>query len=58
MSILVLDDIFSALDRRTALSILWHLFGDDGLLKELNCTVVMTSYLREALHKYHIVPAY
>lgn len=41
--LLVLDDIFSALDRKTALSILLRLCGEDGLLKQLNCTVVIAT---------------
>lgn len=45
----VLDDIFSALDRRTAVSILYQLCGEDGLLRRLGCTVVISTYLIECL---------
>lgn len=49
MSIVVLDDVFSSLDRKTATSILFRLCGQDGLLRELNTAVVLTSYLPECL---------
>ncbi|KAJ6780954.1 hypothetical protein PWT90_10930 [Aphanocladium album] len=47
--ILVLDDIFSALDRKTAVSILFHLCGEDGLLRQAGCTVILATYLPECL---------
>ncbi|KAJ4145421.1 hypothetical protein LMH87_004273 [Akanthomyces muscarius] len=48
-SIIVLDDIFSSLDRKTATAILFQLCGNNGLLKELNSAVVLSSYLPECL---------
>ncbi|KAJ6785368.1 hypothetical protein PWT90_04529 [Aphanocladium album] len=47
MSIIVLDDVFSSLDHKTATSILSQLCGRNGLLRELNTAVVLTSYLPE-----------
>lgn len=47
LSIIVLDDVFSSLDRRTAISILFRLCGEDGLLKELNSTVIISTFFRE-----------
>ncbi|KAJ6785660.1 hypothetical protein PWT90_06005 [Aphanocladium album] len=47
--VIVFDDIFSALDRGTALDILVGLCGNQGLLREWNCTVVLSSYLPECL---------
>lgn len=45
MSVVVLDDVFSALDKKTAMSILFHLFGEDGLVKELNCAAIIATNL-------------
>ncbi|KAJ4155490.1 hypothetical protein LMH87_000731 [Akanthomyces muscarius] len=47
--VIILDDVFSAIDRRTALEILQGLCGQNGLLRQLNCTVVLSSYLPECL---------
>lgn len=47
--IVVLDDIFSALDRKTAVSILFLLCGEDGLLRNAGCTVIMATHLSEVL---------
>ncbi|OAA78555.1 ABC transporter, transmembrane domain, type 1 [Akanthomyces lecanii RCEF 1005] len=46
---LVLDNIFSALDRKTAVSILLQLCGEKGLLRKAGCTVVIATYLPESL---------
>ncbi|KAJ6779422.1 hypothetical protein PWT90_03878 [Aphanocladium album] len=46
-SLLLLDDTFASLDRRTAASILFRLCGKDGLLKSSNCTVVFATSLAE-----------
>ncbi|TQS34482.1 hypothetical protein Golomagni_05130 [Golovinomyces magnicellulatus] len=43
-SILVLDDIISALDHTTALSIIVKLFGPEGLLKSQGRTVIMATH--------------
>lgn len=48
-SVLLLDDIFSSFDRRTATSILFGLCGEDGLLRKAKCTVVYVTYLTESL---------
>lgn len=47
--IIVLDDIFSALDRKTAVSIIFQLCGEEGLLRKAGCTVVFATYLPESL---------
>ncbi|KAJ6783073.1 hypothetical protein PWT90_06073 [Aphanocladium album] len=47
--ITVLDDIFSSLDRQTAVCILYQLCGRNGILKEAGCTVVLVTYLPECL---------
>ncbi|KAJ6779367.1 hypothetical protein PWT90_04032 [Aphanocladium album] len=50
MTTILLDDAFSALDRPTAVAILHALCGkQDGLLRQSNTTVLMTSYLPECL---------
>ncbi|KAJ6789065.1 hypothetical protein PWT90_00367 [Aphanocladium album] len=49
MSIVLLDNVFSSLDRRTAVSILFRLCGEDGFFREQGTTVVLTSYLPEIL---------
>ncbi|KAJ3496168.1 hypothetical protein NLG97_g2855 [Lecanicillium saksenae] len=48
-SLLLIDDIFSSLDRRTAVSILFRLFGHGGgVLRESGCTVVFATSLVES----------
>lgn len=47
--VIVFDDIFSALDRKTALEILVGLCGEQGLLRQRHCTVVLSSYMPECL---------
>ncbi|KAJ6785369.1 hypothetical protein PWT90_04530 [Aphanocladium album] len=48
-SFLLLDDFLSSLDRRTAASILFRLFGHEGgLLRESGCTVVFATSLMES----------
>lgn len=49
MSLVVLDDVFSALDRKTALSILCRLCGENGLLKEINCAAIIATTLSECI---------
>lgn len=46
---ILFDDVFSALDKQTAIEILTSLCGEGGLLRELNCTVVLSSHLQECL---------
>lgn len=46
---IVFDDIFSALDEKTAVDILLGLCGEGGILRRSNCTVVVASYLAECL---------
>ncbi|KAJ2976534.1 hypothetical protein NQ176_g4897 [Zarea fungicola] len=46
---ILFDDIFSALDKETAVEILTGLCGKGGLLRQLNCTVVVSSHLQECL---------
>lgn len=41
--VVVLDDIFKALDRRTAATIFCNLFGRDGLLTKSKVTVIMAT---------------
>lgn len=47
--ILILDDIFSGLDRTTAKKIFESLFGADGLLRQAETTVILATNLREHL---------
>ncbi|OAR01994.1 hypothetical protein LLEC1_00120 [Akanthomyces lecanii] len=47
--VLLFDDVFSSLDRRTAASILFMLCGQDGILREMNSTVVLSTYMAECL---------
>jgi ABC-type methionine transport system ATPase subunit len=44
---LVLDDVFSALDLKTSQEILDRLLGPAGVLRVLGITVVMTTHSRE-----------
>ncbi|EQL02449.1 ABC transporter, transmembrane domain, type 1 [Ophiocordyceps sinensis CO18] len=46
---LILDDVFSALDGRTAQAVFLQLLGRDGLLRKLGTTVVMTTHSVEHL---------
>ncbi|KAJ6789855.1 hypothetical protein PWT90_09628 [Aphanocladium album] len=45
----VLDDVFSSLDKRTAIEVLYGLCGKNGLLRQQNCTVLISSHLSESL---------
>ena len=47
--ILALDDSLSAIDTTTSRAILNRLFGESGLLKNSNVTVIMVTSLRELL---------
>lgn len=49
MKVIILDDALSALDKRTAVDIVMGLCGKDGLLRQQNCTVVISSYLDECV---------
>lgn len=48
-AITLLDDVFSFLDRKTAVSIMHALCGEDGLLRQAGSTVLMVTYLSECL---------
>ena len=48
-NILVLDDVFSALDRHTQLKIANNLFGSQGLVRQLRITVFMISNVAHVL---------
>ncbi|EGX95601.1 Vacuolar multidrug resistance efflux pump [Cordyceps militaris CM01] len=48
-AVMLFDDPFGSLDRKTAVSIIFHLFGASGLLREMGITVALVSYLRESL---------
>ena len=48
-SIMLLDDAFSSLDRRTMASILFRLCGTDGFLRQSSCTVIFASHLTECI---------
>ncbi|KAJ6779421.1 hypothetical protein PWT90_03877 [Aphanocladium album] len=48
-ALVLLDDVFSSLDRRTAISILFRLCGEEGFLRELGSAVVFCTYLPECL---------
>lgn len=43
------DDVFSSLDRTTAVLILKALCGEDGLLRNAGSTVILSTYLTESL---------
>ncbi|TQV94278.1 ABC multidrug transporter [Cordyceps javanica] len=45
----VLDNVFNALDQKTAVSILFRLCGENGLLRRAGCTVIIATYLPESL---------
>ncbi|GJN69634.1 hypothetical protein PLICBS_003684 [Purpureocillium lilacinum] len=49
--ILVLDDVFSALDRKTARAILANLMEDDGVLRKSRTTVILATHSIEHLHR-------
>ncbi|KAJ5714086.1 multidrug resistance-associated protein [Penicillium malachiteum] len=42
--LLLLDDIFSALDKKTKMTIISRLFGADGLLRKANVTVILVTH--------------
>ncbi|KAJ5611489.1 multidrug resistance-associated protein [Penicillium herquei] len=42
--LLLLDDIFSALDRKTKVAIISRLFGADGLLRKASMTVILVTH--------------
>lgn len=44
---MVLDDIFSALDHPTAMAIFSGLFGENGILRQSRCTVILSTHLRK-----------
>lgn len=48
-AVMLFDDPFGALDRRTAVTILFHLCGANGLLREMGVTVAMVSNYRDVL---------
>lgn len=41
---IVLDDIWSSLDRKTAGEIIANLFGENGLLERCHSTVIMATH--------------
>ncbi|OAA78570.1 ABC transporter, transmembrane domain, type 1 [Akanthomyces lecanii RCEF 1005] len=47
--LMVLDDIFSALDHPTAMAIFSGLFGENGILRQSRCTVILSTHLPECL---------
>lgn len=47
--ITVLDDVFSSLDRQTAICILHQLCGRNGLFEQAGCTVILVTYLSQCL---------
>lgn len=54
-SIIILDDIFSALDAETAVKIANRLIGPEGLLREWNTTTIMTTNKLELLDAADVV---
>ncbi|KAJ4154886.1 hypothetical protein LMH87_000159 [Akanthomyces muscarius] len=53
--IMVLDDMFSAIDPATASLIFDRLFGPDGMVRQWSCTVIMTTNRLELLdHADHV----
>lgn len=48
--ITLLDDVFSSLDRHTAITILHQLCGRNGIFTEAGCTVVLVTYLPDCLN--------
>ncbi|KAK3192864.1 hypothetical protein K4F52_001221 [Lecanicillium sp. MT-2017a] len=50
-AIIVVDDIFSALDQRTRAAILSRVFGEAGLIRRCLSTVIMTTHSVECLRQ-------
>ncbi|XWX01488.1 hypothetical protein V2A60_009516 [Cordyceps javanica] len=48
--ITIIDDCFGSLDRETAVSILYDLCGENGVLRSAGSTVLLATYLPESLH--------
>ncbi|OAQ95889.1 hypothetical protein LLEC1_01632 [Akanthomyces lecanii] len=48
-TVTVLDDIFSSLDRTTAVSVLHALCGENGVLRKSSSTVLLASHMPECL---------
>lgn len=53
LSLIVLDDIFSALDPTTAAEIFSRLFGPDGLIKTLGGTVILATQSGSYFSKWY-----
>lgn len=49
--VLVLDDVFSALDETTAKSVFQRVFGKDGLVRSANATVIMATHATSFYHE-------
>lgn len=49
--VLVLDDVFSALDERTAKLLFQRVFGKEGLLRKANATVIMATHATRLYHE-------
>ncbi|KAM0744330.1 hypothetical protein ACQRIT_001644 [Beauveria bassiana] len=47
--IMVVDDIFSSVDPETAAAIFGNLFGPEGMVRQWNCTVIMSTNRLELL---------
>ncbi|TQV90109.1 ABC multidrug transporter [Cordyceps javanica] len=47
--ITLLDDVFSSLDRHTAICILHQLCGRNGIFEEAGCTVILITYLPQCV---------
>lgn len=52
---MILDDIFSGLDRVTARRIFFGLFSSDGLLRRLRTTVILATHSRSYLIVAHFL---
>lgn len=54
--LLLLDDIFSALDRKTKTTIIARLLGVDGLLRKANSTIVLVTHESRAPSNVNLSP--
>lgn len=49
LSVVILDDIFSSLDRKTAVAILGRLLGENGIFRTRETTVLLATYMRKCV---------
>lgn len=52
--VVLLDDVFSALDHRTSLNVFSRLLGDEGILRRKHTTVLLATHTGKCFPNYSI----